>query len=88
MELSSVVSKLVWPLFASLTLGLAPFQPMPHFFEKIQWLITGHPFAPIDIFDLFLHGLPWVWLVVALGSVLGSLGTGRPKELEKEPRKA
>jgi hypothetical protein len=41
---------------ASLLLGLAPFVPEPHLVEKIRWLFTGHPFKPIDVFDLFLHG--------------------------------
>jgi hypothetical protein len=58
--------RLLWPVVGCLTLGLAPFSPMPHFFEKISWLATGRPFAPIDIFDLFLHGAPWIWLVVEL----------------------
>lgn len=41
---------------ASLLLGLAPFVPEPHLLEKIRWLLTGQPFRPIDVFDLFLHG--------------------------------
>jgi len=51
---------------ASLLLGLAPFVPEPHLVEKIRWLFTGHPFRPIDVFDLFLHGtLPTLLLVRA-----------------------
>lgn len=57
---------LLLPLFASVTLGLAPFRPEPHLVEKLRWLVTGHPFRPIDLFDLALHGSPWLWLVVAL----------------------
>ena len=44
-----------------LTLGLAPFSP-PHIVEKIQMLVRGRLVRPIDWFDLFLHGLPWVVL--------------------------
>jgi hypothetical protein len=54
------------PLLACLTLGLAPYLPEPHFVEKLRWLFTGHRFRPVDVFDLFLHGAPWAWLLWAL----------------------
>lgn len=54
------------PLVAALTLGLAPFVPQPHVIEKLRWLVTGHPLRPIDMFDLLLHGAPWLWLAGAL----------------------
>ena len=55
---------------AALLLGLAPFVPEPHLVEKIRWLFTGHPFKPIDVFDLFLHGtLPVLLLVKAGGNL-------------------
>jgi hypothetical protein len=54
------------PLIASLTLGLAPFAPEPHLVEKIRWLVVGHRFRPVDVFDLALHGAPWVWLLWTL----------------------
>lgn len=41
----------------SLTLGLAPFSPMPHLFEKLAMLFSGTLHRPVDIFDLALHGL-------------------------------
>lgn len=61
-----------WKLFlmASLTLGLAPFDP-PHFFGKIQWLLGGDAFdkelgmQAMDWFDLLLHGSPWVLLFIS-----------------------
>ena len=49
-----------------LTLGLAPFTPEPHLLEKLKMLIAGELVMPIDIFDLALHGTPWVLLVVKL----------------------
>lgn len=58
-----------WPmaLMMSLTLGLAPFLPEPHVVGKLRWVAGGaHGMAPIDAFDLALHGLPWVWLAVEL----------------------
>jgi hypothetical protein len=49
-----------------LTLGLAPFTPEPHLLEKLKMLIAGELVSPIDIFDLALHGTPWVLLVFKL----------------------
>ena len=43
-------------ILGSLTLGLAPFFPQPHLFEKIQMLFNGELSRGIDIFDLVLHG--------------------------------
>ena len=47
--------------------GLAPFRPEPHLIEKLRMLTAGTLRAPIDIFDLMLHGLPVVLLLVKLG---------------------
>ena len=46
----------------SLMLGLAPFAPEPHVWEKLKMLADGTLVKPIDIFDLFMHGTPWVLL--------------------------
>lgn len=51
-------------VLACLTLGLAPFTPEPHVVEKLGMLADGTLTAPIDIFDLLLHGAPWVLLVL------------------------
>lgn len=61
-----------WKLFliASLTLGLAPFNP-PHIWGKIQWILGGNAFSGEnamqgpDYFDVLLHGLPWILLLVS-----------------------
>jgi hypothetical protein len=58
-------------LFA-LLLGLAPFFPEPHLWEKLRMLAAGTLRRPIDIFDLLYHALPWVLLgmkVVRIGQV-------------------
>jgi hypothetical protein len=44
------------------TLGLAPFNP-PHVAEKLGMLARGELARPIDVFDLLLHGSPWVLLL-------------------------
>jgi hypothetical protein len=46
-----------------LTLGLAPFSP-PHIVEKLQMLAKGKLVKPIDWFDMFMHGAPWVVLII------------------------
>ena len=51
---------------AALTLGLAPFVPEPHVWEKLKLLAAGDLARPIDIFDLLLHGAPWVLLAIRL----------------------
>jgi hypothetical protein len=57
----------VW-LFVLLvaTLGLAPWVPEPHIVEKIRWLFQGDLTRPLDIFDLVLHGVPWLLLGLKL----------------------
>jgi hypothetical protein len=52
-------------LVLCLTLGLAPFTP-PHLWEKLQMLVAGDLVKPIDIFDLLLHGTPWIVLILKL----------------------
>jgi len=47
-----------------LTLGLAPFTPEPHVWEKMKLLAAGELTAPIDVFDLLMHGLPFVLLFI------------------------
>ncbi|WP_259778910.1 RND transporter [Aliiroseovarius crassostreae] len=48
-------------LIFCLTIGLAPFAP-PHVWEKMVMLVAGDLVKPIDIFDLFMHGAPWLVL--------------------------
>ncbi len=59
--------QLRFALIASLTLGLAPFVPEPHIWGKLKWLAGGAKGMQfMDYFDVLLHGLPWVWLIVAV----------------------
>ncbi|MFO7593417.1 MAG: RND transporter [Pseudomonadota bacterium] len=50
----------------ALLLGLAPFSPEPHLWEKLKMLAAGTLVRPIDIFDLFMHGAPAVLLAAKL----------------------
>jgi hypothetical protein len=49
-------------IIISLTLGLAPFVPEPHVWEKLKMLVDGTLAKPVDIFDLVMHGTSWVLL--------------------------
>ncbi len=49
-----------------LTLGLAPFTPEPHLWEKLKMLFAAELGKPIDIFDLLLHAAPWLLLILKL----------------------
>lgn len=49
-------------IMITMLLGLAPFAPEPHVWEKLKMLFDGSLAKPIDIFDLFMHGTPWVLL--------------------------
>ncbi len=59
---------------AALLLGLAPFVPEPHLWEKLKMLAAGTLSRPIDIFDLLMHGIPVVLLVVKLVRARGTDG--------------
>ena len=51
------------------TVGLAPFSP-PHVVEKLGMLMKGTLIRPLDWFDFFMHGFPWVLLVLKVIAVL------------------
>lgn len=55
-----------WLVLAALTLGLAPFVPEPHIWEKLRMLVAGQLVRPIDIFDLALHAAPWIVLAAKM----------------------
>lgn len=51
-------------LILCLTLGLAPFVPEPHVWEKLRMLASGTLSRPIDILDLLMHAAPWLLLLL------------------------
>jgi len=57
-------------------LGLAPFFPEPHLWEKLKMLANGTLTRPIDIFDMVFHAALPILLVVRL--VRDYLGSGQP----------
>jgi hypothetical protein len=56
-------------IMMALTLGLAPFVPEPHIVEKLRMLFAGTLHRPVDIFDMLMHGTPWVLLILKLISL-------------------
>lgn len=57
-------------LLACLTLGLAPFFPEPHIWEKLKMLFAGDLRKPVDIFDMLMHGVPWLVLLAKLARLV------------------
>lgn len=51
---------------AAVLLGLAPFVPEPHLWEKLKMLAAGTLVQPLDVFDLLMHGAPVVLLAAKL----------------------
>lgn len=66
-QIISFITNMEWHIIIiiCLTLGLAPFTP-PHIFEKLSMLVNGTLKRPIDWFDLFFHGIPWIILIIKI----------------------
>jgi hypothetical protein len=55
------------PLLLSLVLGLDPFTPAPHLWEKPMAVrADAASLRPIDWFDLAFHSAPWIWPAVSI----------------------
>lgn len=56
------------PWFAVLglcaTLGLAPYTPEPHAWEKLKMLAAGRLSGIVDTGDLAMHLVPWMLLML------------------------
>lgn len=48
----------------ALFMAVLPLHSTPHLVEKIGMLFQGVLTRPIDVFDLFMHGIPAVLLVI------------------------
>lgn len=57
-------------IVACLTLGLAPFTPEPHIWEKLKMLFAGELVRPLDIVDLLMHASPWLLLLMKLAKTV------------------
>ena len=72
------LDKVSWTLalVAAATLGLAPFTPEPHIWEKLKLLVAGDLVRGIDWLDLAMHGAPWVLLALKLVRESGKVRKG------------
>ncbi len=61
-------------LIVALTLGLSPFVPEPHIWEKLKMLAAGTLVKPLDIFDLLFHGAPWGFFLFKLSRLSKASG--------------
>ena len=62
-------------LVLCLTLGLAPFTPEPHIWEKLKMAAAGTLSNPVDIVDFAMHGLPFILLLLKLISLAREKGS-------------
>jgi hypothetical protein len=72
------------PLFplilGSLTLGLAPFTPEPHLWQKLKMLAGGELNTVVDSFDLLMHGfMPALLLLRLLAALSAKNSSNVPK---------
>jgi len=72
------LDRIPWSLaiLGALTLGLAPFVPEPHIWEKLKMLAKGTLTRPVDIFDFFLHAVPWALLIAKAARAAVNRGLG------------
>ncbi len=61
-----IFDRIPWVVVFALcaTLGLAPFMPEPHLWEKLKMLVAGELVRGIDWLDLAMHGAPFVLLLL------------------------
>ncbi len=63
----------------ALGLGLAPFAPEPHLWQKLKMLAAGTLVRPLDIFDLFYHAAPALLLAIKLARAARARGAPPPE---------
>lgn len=77
--MGELLDRISWPMavLLALLLGLAPFTPEPHVWEKLKMLFAGDLTRIIDMFDLLFHGVPWLLLGA---KVIRAVMPGKPPE--------
>ncbi len=61
-------------VIVAVLLGLAPFVPEPHLWQKLNMLMDGTLIKPMDIFDLFFHGAAPALLILKLSKTILKAG--------------
>lgn len=64
----SLIDKLQYSVLVPITIALAiaPVRPEPHLTEKLRMLRQGTLTRPLDIFDLLLHSIPILVLLLKI----------------------
>jgi len=62
-------------VIAAIFLGLSPFVPEPHLWQKLKMLAAGNLVKPLDMFDMFFHGAPTLLLLAKLARM--RMGAGK-----------
>lgn len=53
-------------LIAAIFLGLSPFVPEPHLWQKLKMLFAGELVKPLDMFDMLFHVAPTLLLLAKI----------------------
>jgi len=53
-------------VIAAIFLGLSPFVPEPHLWQKLKMLVAGDLVKPLDMFDMLFHGAPTLLLIAKI----------------------
>ncbi len=79
--MAAILDRISWGMVGMMCalLGLAPFVPEPHIWQKLKMLAAGDLTRMIDIGDMLMHGAPWLILIAKLIQV-GVQSTGSQEE--------
>ena len=66
--MAAILDRISWGMVGMMCalLGLAPFLPAPHIWQKLQMLAAGNLTQMVDIGDMLMHGAPWLILIAKL----------------------
>ncbi len=65
---------------AAVLLGLAPFLPRPHLWDKLVMLVNGELSRPVDVFDLIVHAGPILLVIWKVKRDYGAPATNLPTD--------
>jgi len=73
-KINALLDRIPWltAIMLALLLGLAPFVPEPHIWQKLRMLAAGDLTQALDVFDLLFHGTPWLILTGKVARALVS----------------
>jgi hypothetical protein len=53
-------------IIMTIFLGLSPFVPEPHLWQKLKMLVAGDLVKPLDMFDMLFHAAPGLVLLAKI----------------------